>query len=111
MKRSINDFYVSKVRCNVNSNVINDSDILVSNLKLVTAIPEKDKQNIILSYPVPKNHIIFYIKQFIDKQLTKTEKTEVFNAIWTPGKNYDFPITLYGSKNLKFQLSWFDKWS
>jgi hypothetical protein len=36
---------------------------------------------------------------------------EALNTSWTPGKNYDFPITLYGSKNLKFQLSWFDKCS
>jgi len=49
MKRSINDFFVSKVICKVNSNVtINGSDILVSNSKLVTAVPDKDEQNIIL---------------------------------------------------------------
>jgi len=111
MKRSINDFFVSKVRCKDNSNVKNDSDILVSNSKLVIAVLDKDEQNIILSNSVPKNHSIFDIKQYIDKQLTKTEKTEALNTIWTPGKNYDFPFTLYGSKNLKFQLSWFDKWS
>jgi hypothetical protein len=61
MKRSINDFFVSKVRCKVNSNVTNDSNILVSNSKIVTAVPDKDEQNIILSNPVPKNHSIFDI--------------------------------------------------
>ncbi|CAH1714311.1 unnamed protein product, partial [Aphis gossypii] len=90
------------------SNVTNNRDVSVSNL---TQVPDKDEQNVILSTPVPKNSSIFDIKLFIDKKLTKTEKTEALNTIWTPGKNYDFPITLYGSKNLKFQMSWFDKWS
>ncbi|XP_050054933.1 52 kDa repressor of the inhibitor of the protein kinase-like [Aphis gossypii] len=109
MKRSINDYFVSKVRCVKNSsNVTNNRDVSVSNL---TQVPDKDEQNVILSTPVPKNSSIFDIKLFIDKKLTKTEKTEALNTIWTPGKNYDFPITLYGSKNLKFQMSWFDKWS
>jgi len=106
MKRSINDYFVSKVRCISNRhNVTNDRDVSVSNLTLV---PDKDEQNVILSTPVPKNHSIFDIKLYIDKQLTKTGKTEALNTIWTPGKNYDFPITPYGSKNFKFQMSLFD---
>jgi galactitol-specific phosphotransferase system IIB component len=74
MKRSINDFFVSKVRCKVNSNVTNDSDIIVSNSKIITTVSDKDEQNIILSNLVPKNHSILDIKQYIDKKLTKIEK-------------------------------------
>jgi hypothetical protein len=67
MNWSINDYLVSKVRRkNNNSNVTNDRDVPISNL---TQVPDKDEQNVVLSTLVPKNHSIFDIKLYIDKQL------------------------------------------
>lgn len=105
MKRSIYDYFVSKVKPKVCFNEPNDSDIPVP----ISTVPHRDKQNIIFSTPVSKNDSIFDIKLYIDKQLSKTEKIQALNTIWTPGKNHNFPITQNGSKNLKFQISWFEK--
>ncbi|KAF0707053.1 52 kDa repressor of the inhibitor of the protein kinase-like [Aphis craccivora] len=58
-------------------------------------------------------HSIFYITAYIGKHMSNNEKLEALKTIWTPGKNHNFPITLhgYGNKNLKFQLSWLNKWN
>lgn len=57
------------------------------------------------------NHSIFDITAYIGKHMSNNEKLEALKTIWTPGKNHNFPITLHGNKNLKFQLSWLNKWN
>lgn len=57
------------------------------------------------------NHSIFDITAYIGKHMSNNEKLEAIKTIWTPGKNHNFPITLHGNKNLKFQLSWLNKWN
>lgn len=63
--------------------------------------------------PVPTITVTdFDIANFIkiEEPLSSIKLMDIFSNIWFPNQKYSFPTELIKSKNLRFQMHWFEKW-